>query len=247
MPHSRIIVQYQNQTISSGLDDIVRYHHTANDLLNYIQNKTRLSQTLVLHIDWMAFQKAFEQNTFLHRITISKLTHSWQHTGSQQAKISQRNNSTCPCCTLPETPDHVFQCTSSRTALDKHETINMFMKEQHQIHTNPSMMWFLSTYLLPWLQAEPIPTQIQIPDDVNHPHLYSAIEDQLNIGINQLPRGRITRFWKIIQFQIHPPTSASSHQQTSDLNWAIKFILSLWKLSLTLWGHPKPSTSQITT
>lgn len=235
LPNAAITIYHNNQLLHSQAEATIRTQGTISDLQQYIIKKMKIPDELFPHIDWPSFERSFERTTFFHRVNIAKMVHNWQHTGAQQAKISANNSSTCPNCTEPETADHVYRCKSPYINEAKHQSIDHFLSQLNNIKASAEVIWIIQHYYLPWLDANDQYTPPPLPTRFNEHYVQMVIQEQKRIGFNQLPRGRLSRFWRLLQIQSNTSTLHTSPFSES-VNWTSQFISHLWQLSLDLWN-----------
>lgn len=135
---------------------------TAPDKISSNIYKRNISTDVFHSIDWTALQNEYESIPILQRPTISKLLHSWQHTGHLQNKITPGTAPTCPNCSEKETSDHVFCCVSERILIHKHAAIDRFISTLHQIKTSPEILQVLKQKYIGWLLNTPPDTETHL-------------------------------------------------------------------------------------
>ena len=189
LPNSMISISSSQSIIHRDISNVISNHIQSPILQDYIQQKFHLSDSAFALIDWDAHEIAFTSHPFHKQVTLSKMIFEWQHTGQQQEKISKYNRSTCPNCNLPETSDHVFQCTATSILDSKHRSITKFLTKMQSIQTAPPISSFIHQYYIPWLY-DYSHLQPSFPGDI-HPNSNINTSQQHQIGINHLPKGHI--------------------------------------------------------
>ena len=87
----------------------------------------------------------------------------------------------------------------------------------------------LHQHYIPWLYNYSI-IQPSFSDET-YPNTHTSTNSQHQIGINQLPKGRISKQWTHLQRN----NSTQPHPNIQD-RWASNFVSLLWDLSLDLWN-----------
>jgi len=180
-PHLRI----KDQTIVRQLADYIRENHRLPLYHNYLVKKFKWTNDIPNQIEWGVIELAMRQFKSNDKICIRKMIHEWIPT-----KISPGNNPSheqdrlCPTCKrVPETPEHLFQCTSpTRMALRQ--------KLQAQLSTFCTQSGFDPHWYQLWWMGLTHPNEPEVHTiNLYPPHLRSIHQNQQMIGWKHLYYG----------------------------------------------------------
>ena len=129
--------------------------------------------------------------------------------------------------TTPKHPTTYFNAHHRPSSQKKTNRINSFVSQLKTINTATPIITFIQEHYIRWLHNY---TQQQAHPPTATPDTTLAINQQYQIGIDQLARGRISTHWTHIQDTHGPHLQGYNKEQ-----WASRFISALWELSFDLW------------
>jgi hypothetical protein len=209
--------------------------------LSYWQQRFQWSKTQVNSIDLdgtCAASKKLRPDTARW---IQKLRCGWLPVNSRVLRSDPDQVSGCSTCStanlVPETVDHVFQCTapSRRTALLAR--FSSFAVDFRGMKTSKSLIAALQTGATAWAEQREPPTveSLNLPENRLGNLIWQAYIDQTSLGWNVLYRGFWVTSWRLAQEEQFRMYRSREIQDTGEI-WAAQSQLWFYDTFEALWA-----------
>ena len=171
-------------------------------------------------VSWRVIGTVRKSCTHTQQMQTSKIMHGWlpvMHMHGHTTGITQ-----CPGCGQPdETMDHLFQCTNKILMEKKDNLINIVRSKGLKLGVPRVLMEAICRMLYDFVHArEPV-----IPD---HPGIAEAVQSQLRVGMNLLPRGFLSATWYDLMHDFGVPYPERKLSGILKLLW-FEFTQILWQ------------------
>jgi ribonuclease HI len=170
-PEQQISIEGPRGRISGRLDHEIRYCCTATDLLSYWQQRFHWTKTQAHSIDLEGTRAASKKLRPDMARRIQKLRCGWLPVNTREARSDPDRVSGCSACStanlVPETVDHVFQCTAPARRAVLLERFSSLAIHFRSIKTSRSLIRAIHSGALAWAkQREPPPVDsLDLPDN----------------------------------------------------------------------------------
>ena len=240
-PEQQISIEGPRGRISGRLDHEIRYCCTATDLLSYWQQRFQWSKTQVNSIDLDGTRAASKKLRPDTARRIQKLRCGWLPVNSRESRSDPDRVSGCSACStvnlVPETVDHVFQCTapSRRTALLAR--FSSFAVDFRGRKTSKSLIAALQAGATAWAEQREPPTveSLNLPENRLGDLIRQAYIDQTSLGWNVLFRGFWVTSWRLAQEEQFRMYRSREIQDTGEI-WAAQSQLWFYDTFEALWA-----------
>ena len=202
--------------------EIIRASHTP-EIRDYYHQKYQWSDKTMATLDWDAYNRAMKRMKTSEERTLHKFTHNWLPTGNHMAKRYHTENK-CPHCQQPENNRHIVNCPKQKEQQEKF--YRNLAKRLEAIHTDNT----LKNLLLNSLQGK----ELSVKNDHKNKHwMEQLIQEQNQIGIQNLWLGHLTQTWGDIQEHIY--RQQGQHHSRTGTRWATTVITQIFKHVLSCW------------
>ena len=208
----------------------------------------------IQQVDWDAIETYLSHLTDTRRCTIIKLMHGWQNTNSQKMKfydakntkkvdwteeeITRRNNiGKCPTgCGKCEEQLHYIKCDNEKMLQKQMEEQIRLRKAMEKLQTPPEVKTIIMLGIKQGAKGEEMPYD-EIPKITNSEwgtHLFTAIQQQDDIGWNKMLCGFISRQWRECMDNYYKATGQHTVTKNGE-RWAVKMLTILHDYCMNLW------------
>ena len=238
-PEQQVWLANNDGVINGRLDQDLRYHCTAPDVLAYWGKKFAWSNSVVTSIEMDGTSRSLKKLPVPVAARICKLRCGWLPVNEREAMIDPDRQPGCSSCSSVglclETVDHLFQCPSACRVSHLGQKFANFKPLLESLGTAKYLSRALRVGMLCWMKG-------RIPPDVSAFHLPAtplgrmvarAYIQQGNIGWNMAFRGFLTHSWKSAQ-AIHSAQIKSRRDMdgtawtASVVSWTFSFFESVW-------------------
>ena len=254
-PAARAHLSLPDGTVTSRYSDVLLLHEaTTTPLLDYIRRKYRWDASTLHSIHWGAHTLAIKRTMIPHTHLV-KLLHRMLPTHALANKFDGGTR-TCPLCSSNhEDFAHIIRCEHPSRERWRTEFLSA-LRDLH-IHTNTSPR--LSALMLDgirlWFTSQP-ETDVSVAPEAYHPTLQSLVNQQNQIGWDQLFLGRFCKEWSLYQQRYLSQLDSENSDNLSQVcvKWQAKIIQLCWQNWFTLWklqnqevhGHDERSRTEAT-
>jgi hypothetical protein len=186
-PEQQISIEGPRGRISGRLDHEIRYSCTSTDLLSYCQQCFHWTKTQVQSVDLEGTRAASKKVRPDMARRIQKLRCGWLPVNTREAQSDPDRVSGCSACSIanlvPETVDHVFQCTAPARQTILLERFSSFAVHFRSMKTSISLIGALHSGALAWAeQREPRPVEnLDLPDNRLGQLIWQAYAEQTSL------------------------------------------------------------------
>ena len=161
-------------------------------------------------------------------LSIQKLRCGWLPVNNREARSDPDRLPGCSACStanmVPETMDHVFQCSSPirRTAIhDRFST--SFFKYFRSMKTSTCIISAMQIGALAWIEQRdpPLASELDLPDNAVGDITRRAYTEQSSLGWNVLFRGFWTNSWRLAQEEQFRLNRSRDSQDTGE-QWSAR-------------------------
>ena len=217
----RVMLYIQDLPVTTKYNaEIIRASHTP-EIRDYYHQKYQWSDKTMATLDWDAYNRAMKRMKTSEERTLHKFTHNWLPTGNHMAKRYHTENK-CPHCQQPENNRHIVNCPKQKEQQEKF--YRNLAKRLEAIHTDNT----LKNLLLNSLQGK----ELSVKNDHKNKHwMEQLIQEQNQIGIQNLWLGHLTQTWGDIQEHIY--RTQGKHHSLTGTRWAKIVITQILKYVLS--------------
>jgi hypothetical protein len=251
-PSNKIALQLNGKLITSEEYKAITHALTAPALIEYQLQKFKWTRECFDTIDWECLAAFASYMPVTQRTHITKLLYDWQNTGTQKAYIDpEEANSThcCPyLCDEPEGPLHYLRCPNKLDMTTVNSKMKVIIKWLQSVNSSPPLTRVLIDAIKQWLQHGTVnAAQWNFPADAHHQILRDAINEQSEIGWDQMLRGRLSRKWRQAQAQWHDEyVDSDDSSQFNSKWWGRKLIAHIVHYTLEQWQERNDVLHQMT-
>ena len=170
-PEQQISIDGPRGRISGRIDHEIRYCCTATDLLSYWQQRFHWTRTQVNSVDLEGTRAASKKLRPDMARRIQKLRCGWLPVNTRVARSDPDRISGCSACStanlVPETADHVFQCTAPSRRNELLERFSSFAVFFRSMKTSKSLINALQSGALAWAEQREPPSaeSLDLPEN----------------------------------------------------------------------------------
>jgi ribonuclease HI len=240
-PEQAISIAGPRGRISGRLDHEIRYCCTANDLQSYWQQRYNWTAAQAAYVDIVgtkAAAKTLQPDTARR---IQKLRCGWLPVNNREARSDPDRPSGCSACSpanlVPETVDHIFQCTETSRRRAILERFSTFFDYFRSMKTANSIISAIQAGAVAWVEQRDPPSvdSLNLPDNRIGQLTRQAYLEQTSLGWNVLFRGFWATSWRLAQEEQFR-TYRSRERQDSGERWAARAHLWFYDTFNLLWG-----------
>ena len=239
-PEQQVSIDGPRGRICGRIDHEIRYCCTATDLMSYWQQRFHWTTAQVNSIDILGTQAASRKVRSEMAMRIQKLRCGWLPVNNREARSDPDRVSGCSACStsnlVPETVDHIFQCTAPERRSALNERFSDLFKDFRSKKTAPSLILALQGGAMAWIeQRDPPPVEsLDLPDNRMGILIRQAYTEQTSLGWNVLFRGFWSSSWRLAQEEQFRTQRSRERQDTGEL-WAASAQVWFFDTFETLW------------
>ena len=227
---NRAQLYLSNKTVTHHYVKNLRHAYSHPLLRAYIGKRNQWSDEVLSTIDWpslgAACNKHHEQRHF-----VVKLNHDILPTRQITSRYDQSSPTACPfCLSLPETRDHMVRCQHAVCQKWRGDLLCMLCQRCDKLNTNPVLLDLLIHGLDSWLRNQPSPRPREYPAAYR-----SLIQEQSDLGWQQLLNGRWSQRWAIMQDRYLSRHFDPIPDQLGGNKWVTTMMDTTWQSVRTLW------------
>ena len=227
--------------ICGRLASEIRYCCTAPDLFSYWQQRFGWTATQVQSIDIQGTAAASKGMRPDSARRIQKLRCGWLPVNSRESRCDPDRLSGCSACSpsdlVPETVDHLFQCSSTarrRAVLDR---FSSFYSHFRSMKTSKPLIAAMQTGAIAWVEGRSTPCvdTLDLPASPLGELIRKAYVEQTSLGWNVLFRGFWVTTWRLAQEEQFSMYRSRELQDTGE-RWSARAQTWFFDMFDLLWG-----------